>query len=359
MTSVDKLLLLRNLPELMKLNSGKTVKTADDFKLRREEIKKMLQEEEYGYIPKKPDHLSVELISEVLFCAGKATHKLLKFTVTIGENEFSFPVEAVIPKAEGPHPAFIHIDFMSGVPTKYTPSEEICDGGFAVFSFCYNDVTSDDGNFKCGIAKYFGGRRRSTAPGKIAMWAWAAMRVMDYVETLPEIDKSRVAVAGHSRLGKTALVTGAYDERFNYVISNNSGCSGAALARKTVGETVVAITNRFPFWFCPRYLKNAKDFIEKSKFDQHFLLSLIAPRHLIVGSAEDDLRADPSSEFLSAVSASEAYKILGRVGLVHNGEIPVAKAVLDEGSLCYQIRKGAHYFSREDWQVYMDYIKGR
>lgn len=359
MTDVEKLLLLRNIPELMKLNSGRKVTTAEDFMSRREQIKKILQEEEYGYIPKKPDHLSVELISEVSFCAGKATHRHLKFTVTFGEKEFSFPVQSVIPKGEGPHPAFVHIDFMSGVPTKFTPSEEICDGGFAVFSFNYEDVTSDDGNFRNGIAKHFGGRKRYTAPGKIAIWAWAAMRVIDYAETIPEIDKDHIAVVGHSQLGKAALVAGAYDDRFKYVISNESGCCGAALGRKAIGETVVCITNAFAHWFCPKYVKSAKSFTENSKFDQHFLLSLVAPRYLIIGSAQEDLHSDATNEFLCAVAASDAYEILGKTGLVHSGEIPKAKAILDEGAICYQKRKGESYFSREDWQVYMNYIKSK
>ena len=357
MTTVDKLIEERKLPTLLKMKSGKTVKNAVDFEKRREEIKKILAEEEYGYIPEKPDHLDVELTCQKSFCAGKATHKLLKFTVTMGENKFFFPVQSVIPTAKGPHPAFIHIDFNPGVPTRYTPSEEICDGGFAVFSFCYKDVTSDDGNFKNGIAKYFGGRRKASSPGKIAMWAWAAMRVMDYVQTLAEIDRDNIAVCGHSRLGKTALVTGAYDNRFKFVISNDSGCSGASLARKNTGESVQVITNVFPFWFCPRYVKSASSFTEVSKFDQHFLLSLVAPRHLLIGSAKDDAWADPTNEFLSAVAASEAYGILGERGLIHNGELPTAKTVLGEGKVCYHIRNGAHYFSREDWQVYMEYIR--
>lgn len=356
MSAVDEALFERNLPKIMKFNSDRAVKNAEDFWARREEIKRILAEEEYGYIPKKPDHLSVELITEESFCAGKATHRLLKFIATIGEHEFSFPVQSVIPKGEGIYPAFIHIDFEGGVPTKFTPIEEITDGGFAVFSFSYEDITRDDGNFKNGIAKHFGSRRRASAPGKLAIWAWAAMRVMDYVETLPEINKSRTAVIGHSRLGKAALLAGAFDERFQYVISNNSGCSGASLSRKTTGETVVAITNRFPYWFCPKYVKCAVDFAEKSKFDQHFLLSLIAPRHLIVGSAKDDLWADPTNEFLSAVAASEGYNVLGVKGLIHNGELPKDNVLFNEGNICYYKRSGEHYLSREDWQTYMKYI---
>ena len=351
-------LLRRNIPELMKLKSGKKIKTVADFEKRREELKKILQEEEYGYIPPKPDHLDVEITEEnANFSAGKVRRKNLSFTVTIGEKKFSFPVVSCIPKSDKKVPAFIFINFSPNVPDHRLPSEEISDGGFAVFSFCYNDVTRDNADFKSGIAPLFRkGRAKQTAPGKIAMWAWAAMRVMDYVQTLDEIDTDNIAVIGHSRLGKTALVTGAFDERFKYIISNNSGCSGAAITRGKVGETVPVITNVFPFWFCPRYTANAAKFDERG-YDQHFLMALSAPRHLMVGSAEEDLWADPASEFLGAYAASEAYKLYGFDGVLKTEEIPPAKSVVAGERVFYQHRHGTHYLSREDWGEYMKYIK--
>ena len=360
MTNIEKILEERSIPALMKNSSGKKITTLPEFEKRREEIKKLLAEEVYGYIPAPPEHLTVDVIEDAPnFCAGKAKKKVLKFTVTIDGKDFSFPVISVIPLSAGKHPAFIHINFTQATPSALTPTEEITDGGFAIFSFCYADVTKDNGDFKNGIAPYFGkGKRKMAAPGKIAMWAWAAMRVMDYVQTLDSIDKDNVAVIGHSRLGKTALVTGAYDDRFKYVISNDSGCSGAAITRGKVGETVPTITSVFPFWFCPRYVKNAENF-EKGKYDQHFLTALTAPRHLMIGSAKEDLWADPASEFLSAVLASDAYKIYGKTGLVYKDEIPDAKSVLGEGDILYQVRLGTHYLSREDWQEYMTFIKSK
>ena len=178
---------------------------------------------------------------------------------------------------------------------------------------------------------------------------------MDHVQTLDTVDKSRIAMVGHSRLGKTALVTGGFDERFKYVISNDSGCSGAAITRCKIGETVELIADRIPRWFCPRYIKNASVF-ETRGYDQNFLLALSVPRHLIVGSAELDDWSDPTSEFLGIASTNEAYALYGLRGLVHNGEIPKPKCILGDGEAMYQIRHGSHYFSREDWLAYMDYI---
>lgn len=358
MNYVEKNAAERKVPDILTFKNGKPVKTASDFEKRREEIKALLQEHEYGYIPEKPEHLRVEVIStDNVFCAGKAPLSTLKFTVTIGEKEFSFPVYAVIPKKPGKHPAFVHINFRPNVPDKYMPSEEIVDRGFATFSFCYNDVTNDDDNFSDGIAKLLSPKRRKlTSPGKIAMWAWAAMRVMDYVETLDNIDLDNVAVIGHSRLGKTALLTGAFDDRFKYVISNCSGCSGAAVLRGKTGENLAVLANVRHYWFCPKY-QNYIVHEEALPLDQHFLLAASAPRHLLVGSAKEDTWADPESEFISAYLASEVYeKIYGLTGLVHNGIIPDATTVFDGGSIHYHIREGLHYFSREDWLAYMNYI---
>ena len=353
---VRKLLRDRCLPQLLSFKDGKKVSTKEDLLARQSEIANILQSLEYGNLPKLPDEMTVEVLSEDKgFSAGRATLRALKFSFRDGDNFFSFPAYSVIPVCKTEIPAFVHINFSSGVPDKYLPSEEIADGGFAVFSFCYKDVTSDDGDFNNGIAKYLcPDRSLPNAPGKIAIWAWAAMRIMDYVQTRPEIDKANVAVIGHSRLGKTALFAGGLDTRFKYVISNNSGCSGAALSRGKSGETKAKIIEVFPHWFCPEYLKDPKP--EELPFDQHFLLALTAPRHLMVGSAEDDLWADPTSEFLSIAAASCAWKILGKSGLMHKNEIPKAKTVLDEGECAYHVRTGAHYLSREDWAVYMNYI---
>ena len=358
MNTIDKIITQRQIPDALTTKRGKKIESVKDFEKHREELKYALQEYVYGYIPKKPEHMNVELISEDnKFCAGKAPLKTLKFTVTINGEQCSFIVKSVVPKSEEKLPAFIHINFRSDVPDKYQPSEEIADNGFAVFSFCYADVTKDDKNFKDNLAKLLSpARRTQTSPGKIAMWAWAAMRVMDYVQTLDSVDLDNVAVVGHSRLGKTALLTAAFDSRFKYAISNDSGCTGAAITRGKRGEDIGAITARFGYWFCKRYEKYAQN-ENTLPLDQNFLTTLIAPRHLVIGSAEEDIWADPESEFLSAYMASEAYKLYGVPGLIHCNDIPTAKSILDEGNVCYHVRHGVHYFGREDWIVYMNYIK--
>jgi len=346
------------LPPLLKFKNGKTVKDIAGFERRRAELKDILQREVYGYLPKAPEHLSVETKEEESesFLAGFGIYRSLVFHCEIDGEDATFPVTQIMPKKEGKIPVFVCINFGTDIVHKYLPLEEIIHRGYGLFVIKYQDVAKDSADFRFGMAKYLCKSRRAlSAPGKIAMWAWAAMRVMDYLPRFENVDLDHVAVIGHSRLGKTALFTGAMDERFRYVISNDSGCSGAALSRGKEGETIENICDRFPYWFCPRY----KHYIGKEHempFDQHFLLSLIAPRHLMVGSAENDLWADPRNEFLCTAAANEAYALYGMQGLVHHDAFPSPDTELAEGDCLYHYRRGGHYLSRLDWNAYMDFI---
>ena len=357
--NVYELLAERRLPELLVMNDGTRVETPEQFEKRREEIKHILESKVYGVIPPRPDHMQVEVVKEVSTAAGTATKRELVFHFEMGDDKFSFPATSVIPNGKEMLPAFVHINFSSAIPNHYQPTEEIINRGYAVFHFCYTDVTSDDNDFTNGIAPYLcPSRKKSNATSKIAIWAWAAMRVMDYVQTLECIDLDRVAVIGHSRLGKTALVAGGFDERFKYVISNDSGMGGAAITRGKIGEDAPAITRVFPMWFCPWFIEHAEK-AHTLDFDQHFLMALTVPRHLMVGSAEDDVWADPASEFLGAMSVNEAYAIYGMRGLVHGDELPVAPCYLGDGDALYQVRKDGHYLSRRDYNAYMDFIDSK
>ena len=322
----------------------------------REKMLDILQAEEYGILPPKPTRLSWTVEEDVIkkFCAGKAVLNKITLHCEMGDKTFSFPCHLALPTEEGKHPFFVHINFRADVPDRYMPTEELIDNGFAVFSFCYKDVTDDNEDFSDGLAGVLFGNsgRKPTDAGKIAMWAWAAHRVMDYAQTLADqLDLEYAVVCGHSRLGKTALLTAATDERFTFAYSNNSGCSGAAITRDKQGETVQKICNRFPYWFCENY----KKYIEREAqmpFDQHYLLACIAPRKVLVGSASEDLWADPVSEQLCCVAAAPAFK---------NGFVfPNTPAEIGEeffaGDIGYHLRKGLHYFRREDWQKLIKFV---
>jgi dienelactone hydrolase len=243
------------------------------------------------------------------------------------------------------------------IPDRYQPTEEIIDAGYATLTFYYEDVTKDNGDFTDGIAGlvYKDGKRGATDCGKIGLWAYAAMAVMDYAETLPELDKGRISVVGHSRLGKTALLTGALDERFYCAISNDSGCSGAALSRENTGERIADIMNRFPYWFSESYAKYI-DNEDELPFDQHWLIAANAPHRVYVASAEGDLWACPVNEYRSCIAASEYYEAAIGCGFVYTGTHPRVGRCFHKGMIGYHERPGTHYLSREDWAYYIKYL---
>ena len=342
----------RKLPPVLAENT-----TADNWPQRRKELLEVFAREEYGFSPPPPPFVEAETtLLENRAWAGKAEHQELTLKFPTPKGEFSFPFDLVLPTSDKKLPLIIYISFTKYPIGKYGPIEEIVDNGYALATFCYDDVTEDkDDDFGSGLAAMFDRKNDGADWGKIAMWAWAASRVMDYAQTLDGIDKDRIFCAGHSRLGKTALWCGAQDERFAAAVSNDSGCSGAAITRDKEGERVKAITTHFPYWFCENYQKY-REKEQEMPFDQHQLLALMAPRLVYVASASEDKWADPKSEFLACVAASDAFKLLGKKGLVHEGRTIEPGEFLHEGDIGYHLRPGTHFLSRYDWQMFMRFM---
>ncbi|MEK6477065.1 acetylxylan esterase [Catalinimonas sp. 4WD22] len=382
------------LPDILTLSDGRTVKDAQSWReLRRPEILQLFAEHVYGKVPEadiKVDYVVTTNYPEAL--DGAATLKEVKVTFSKGQASHDMSLLMFIPNdAVQPVPAFLGLNFYGnhtihpdphisisdswarnneefnisgnqadeksrGVRVSRWPVERIIDRGYALINIYYGDIDPDfDDGFENGIHALFhkaGQKPADDEWGSIAAWAWGLSRALDYLETENSIDAAKVAVIGHSRIGKAALWAGATDERFALVISNDSGCGGAAISRRKFGETVARINTSFPHWFADNF-NQYNDNESALPVDQHMLLALMAPRPLYVASAAGDLWADPRGEFLSSKHASKVYELLGKEGLPVE-EMPVVNRPV-MGTIGYHIRTEGHDLKAYDWEQYLDF----
>ncbi len=358
-----------SLPDLLVTADGRRITTSEDWQtIRRPEILEHFRKCVYGRVPATPFKQAFRIIHEdPKAMEGAATLKQVDICITAGEKQLTINLCLFIPnKAREPAPAFLlicnrspdNIDPTRRNRSEFWPAEEVIARGYAIAAFYNADVDPDmNEGFKDGIHGVLdGGARPPDAWGTLAAWAWGASRCMDYLTTDPGIARDKVAVIGHSRGGKTALWAGAEDERFAMACSNDSGCGGAALSRRQNKdkETVARINRVFPHWFNENF-KTYGDRVEALPVDQHMLIALMAPRAVCVGSAAQDLWADPRGEFQGAVQAGPAYRLFGKRGLGIPVEMPAIGEPLDGDGVHYHIREGKHNLTLVDWNFYLDF----
>lgn len=364
---------------LTTLNGQKVVNKEQWEELRRQEIIKLFEDNEYGIMPDATIKSSYRIVEESdNALGGKAIRRQVEITFSNNGQTRQMLVLLYMPKDVKKCPVFVSPNFQGNATTTADPYviesqfstneranqtsrwsyDHIINSGYAVATFHYFDVYPDkDNDVIESIYPLFGINSNDDLQensGKaIAAWAWGCSRVQDYLLTLDNIDKERTIVMGHSRLGKAALWCGALDQRFAMVVSNDSGCSGAAISRRNYGESVQSINKSFPWWFCNKYQSYNQD-VSSLPMDQHELIALIAPRAIYVASAQEDQWADPRGEFLSLQEASKVYALYG-LDTLQGYSFPAVNEHLWKGNCGYHIRTGIHDVTDFDWESYIGF----
>lgn len=386
------------LPELLVTQEGKTVTTPAQWSEdRRPEVLALFQQHVFGRTPGNWGKVSFE-IKEVKKDAlgGKATRKMIHISLPEHPTWPGMDVMIYLPNAaKGPVPCFVGPSFggnhavsteadvplstrwmrpnkekfivnnrateaSRGNESSRWPLDMILDQGFGVATYYYGDIEPDHADgWKEGLRAALSKDGANTEWkdgdwGAIGAWSWGLSRIADYLETDAAVDAKKLAVVGHSRLGKTSLWTGAQDTRFGVVISNNSGEGGAAIMRRNFGETTAIITKAFPHWFTKTYASYANN-EAACPIDHHMLIALAAPRPIYIASAVEDQWADPKGEFLSGLHAEPVYALFGKKGYGVKEQPAVDQPVGD--AIGYHVRTGKHDINSYDWEQYLKFAR--
>ena len=367
-----------DLPPLLVSSEGKPITTPEEwFNIRRPQIMAQLGSLVYGIVPlpESPIKTSFEVLKtdrEVM--GGKATRKDVRIKFENAKGSAEMLILVFTPNGGGkPAPSFLLHSFSNtkdnahdvhpdrpGFLRNGIPLGEFLQRGFGFVVVPQGAlVAHNEVEFLKGIHPLFYRTGQSFPKpyewGCISSVAWGASRAMDYLETDRDIDAKRIAIMGHSKMGKATLWTAAQDQRFALAISAQSGCAGAALWKRNFGENMEKMVTRFPYWLC----RNAWKFVRNEDdlpVDQHMLLACIAPRPVYVASGVEDLWADARGEYLSAYHASPVYRLLGRKGLDSEVSPPVGEAVV-QSHVGYHNRAGGHSVEMYDWQRFIEFAE--
>lgn len=384
-----------SLPDPLVMKSGERVRDAKTWtNRRRPEILELYRTDVYGRSPGRPAGLTFAVASvDKQALDGRAVRKQVTISFTAATEAPRMHLLIYLPAAATkPVPLFLALSFTGNHAVDADPGialgdrwvrdpatnemvrqraaettrgsgaqqwqlNHILKHGYGLATIFYGDIEPDFvGGIRYGVRPLFF-KPGQTEPasdewGAIAAWAWGLSRAMDYLETDRDIDARRVAVMGHSRLGKAALWAGAQDTRFSIVISNESGEGGAAISRRIFGERTKDLNTRFPHWFDGNF-KQYNERESEMPVDSHMLMALVAPRGLYVASAEEDRWADPRGEFLGAVHAGPVYELFGKQG-IGTDKMPALHQPVGH-TVMYHIRAGKHDVTAYDWEQYVKF----
>ncbi|MGE0606731.1 MAG: alpha/beta hydrolase family protein [Pirellulales bacterium] len=396
----DELPVRRELPDPLVMLDGTPVSTPEQWaKQRRPELKQLFQHYMYGYMPAAPQEVksNIERVSSDYF-GGKATKR--EVTISFGPDGTP-PIHllVIVPnKKSGPVPVFVGLNFGGNhtvtedaevpLPTVWMYphrkgvvdnrateeargsdvdvwcAETLIDRGYALATFYNGDIDPDRPDFTDGVhPHYFQPGQSQPGPrdwGTIAAWAWGLSRAVDYLVSADDIDAQRVCAIGHSRLGKTALLAGAFDERIALVVPHQSGTGGCALSRENDQETIERINRVFPHWFSDTFPQfDGRE--DRLPIDQHLLIALVAPRPLMDTEGDQDTWANYDNAWKAVQAADRVYKFLGARGLVGNEPLHGDEPITPEscGELVQYRRDSKHELNRDYWLRILDFADAR
>ncbi len=386
-----------SLPDPLIMSNGQRVTTPETWQEQRApELRRLFQHYEYGTWPEAAKVTPKVTREDKAALGGKATLREITLTLSPPEGGEIHLLLVTPNDAKKPAPVFLGLNFNGNHALLADPQISVPPGwksrkgqtleqsrgsetdtwaldqsiarGYAVATFWNGDVVPDDKDAAEAVLRKLrptGAEERGPSDtATIAAWAWCLSRAVDYLLTDPAIDVQRIAVVGHSRNGKTALLAAALDARIALVVPSQAGCGGSAPCRvaaelsaegpngRSTVETVRRINTSFPHWFCGNF-KAFNEQPERLPFDQHELIALCAPRPVLLSCATEDLWANPSGQFEMLRAADPVYQLVAHDGLGATQMPDVSKPL--PSRLGYYIRPGKHSMTREDWAVWLDY----